>query len=236
METILLILYLLGFVFQIILLVKSIKKKEKKYWIMTFVIEIIFIIISKIVENYYNSLPGYGFMPGLTYMGEILLSFGANTIYYIMLFITIVVKIITFEREQKRLGKKYANPFLLIMALIFIIIGIVSFYNEISYNWDKKEIIGTVTKFTRIGQNEPWPVISFNVEGKEYEDDAIISNVEVGDNVKVYYYSNDDSYSITPYLANNKNIYIPTFIIGLLIILFRFRYSIFQRRTLNEQT
>ena len=55
---------------------------------MTFVIEIIFIIISKIVENYYNSLPGYGFMPGLTYFGETLLSLGANTIYYIMLFKT----------------------------------------------------------------------------------------------------------------------------------------------------
>ena len=236
METILLILYLLGFAFQIILLVKSIKKKNNKYWIMTFVIEIIFIIISKIVENYYNSLPGYGFMPGLTYFGETLLSLGANTIYYIMLFITMLAKIIAFEREQKRQGKKYANPFLLIIALIFIIIGIVSLYNEISYNWDKKETIGTVINFTRIGQNEPWPVISFNVQGKDYEDYAIISNVEIGDNVKVYYYSNDDSYRITPYLANNKIVYIPSLMIGLLIILFRFRYSIFQRRTLNKQT
>ena len=208
METILLILYLLGFAFQIILLVKSIKKKNNKYWIMTFVIEIIFIIISKIVENYYNSLPGYGFMPGLTYFGETLLSLGANTIYYIMLFITMLTKIVTFEREQKRQGKKYANPFLLIIALIFIIIGIVSLYNEISYN----------------------------VQGKDYEDYAIISNVEIGDNVKVYYYSNDDSYRITPYLANNKIVYIPSLMIGLLIILFRFRYSIFQRRTLNKQT
>ena len=43
METILLILYLLGFAFQIILLVKSIKNKNNKYWIVTFVIEIIFI-------------------------------------------------------------------------------------------------------------------------------------------------------------------------------------------------
>ena len=208
MDGVLLILYLLGFVFQIILLVKSIKKKEKKYWIMVFGLEIIFIII----------------MPGLTYFGETLLSFGANTIYYIMLFITMLAKIITFEREQKRQGKKYANPFLLIIALIFIIIGIISLYNEIRYNWDKKETIGTVIKFTTIGYTEPEPVISFNVEGKEYEDDAIISNVEVGDNVKVYYYSKGDSYHITPYLANNKIIYIPSFIIGLLIIFFRFRY------------
>lgn len=231
MDGVLLILYLLGFVFQIILLVKSIKKKEKKYWIMVFGLEIIFIIISKMIENYYNSLPGYGLMPGLTYFGEALLSFGANTIYYIMLFITMLAKIITFEREQKRQGKKYANPFLLIIALIFIIIGIVSLYNEIRYNWDKKETIGTVIKFTTIGYTEPEPVISFNVEGKEYEDDAIISNVEVGDNVKVYYYSKGDSYHITPYLANNKIIYIPSFIIGLLITLFRFRYNIFKKVT-----
>ena len=47
MDRVLLILYLLGFVFQIILLVKSIKKKEKKYWIKVFGLEIIFIIISK---------------------------------------------------------------------------------------------------------------------------------------------------------------------------------------------
>ena len=30
---------------------------------------------------YYNNLPGYGFMPGLSYLGEVLFSFGAAVFF-----------------------------------------------------------------------------------------------------------------------------------------------------------
>lgn len=77
-------------------------------------------------------------MPGLSYLGEVLLSFGVSIIYYIMLFITICAKIIIYERNQKQQGKKYANPFISIMALIFVVIGILFLLGEIIDNYGKK--------------------------------------------------------------------------------------------------
>lgn len=98
----LLILCLLIFVLQIILLVKGVKKVENKYWIRLFLLEIFSIIIFIILLNYYESLPGYGFMPGLSYLGETLLSFTAICLYSFMLFITICAKIIIIEKTQQK--------------------------------------------------------------------------------------------------------------------------------------
>lgn len=226
------ILYLVVFVVQIILLVKSIKKKEKKYWINVFVLEIFSIIISISLWFYYESLPGYGFMPGLSYLGEILLSFGVAILYSIMLFITICAKIIIYERHQKQQGKKHANPFISIIALIFIIIGMVSLASELIHNCGKKETIGTVVEYKEIrtgGGIEYCPIISFFVDGKEYEDDyPMLDDAEIGDNVKIYYYPVNEEYHITLHLTDNKIIYIPTFIIGILIIILRFKDNLFK--------
>lgn len=103
---VLLILYLIVFIIQIILLVKAIKRQETKNWIKVLVLEIIFILISIILLCYYNSLPGYGIMPGLSYLGEILFSFGAAILYFVMLVITICAKIIIYEKNQKQQGKR----------------------------------------------------------------------------------------------------------------------------------
>ncbi len=143
----LIMIYTVTFIFQIIYLVKAIKNKTKKYWIKVFVLEIISIIISIILLFYYNSLPGYGFMHGLSYLVEVLVSFGVTILYSTMLFITICVKIIIFEKYQKQQGKKYANPFVSIIALILIFIGIVFLSDEIIDNWGMTETIGTVVEY-----------------------------------------------------------------------------------------
>ena len=232
----LLILYLVVFIVQIILLVKSIKRKEIKNWIKVFTLEVFSIIISISLLFYYESLPGYGFMPGLSYLGEILLSFGVAILYSIMLFITICAKIIIYEKHQKQQGKKYANPFVSIIAIIFIIIGIVFLSSEIINNWGKKETTGTVVDYIEIrtgGGIEYWPIIRFYVDGKEYEDDYPIYNAKIGDDVKIYYHPVNEEYHITSYYPDNKFIYIPTLIIGILIIILRFKDNIFKLNT-NE--
>ena len=76
-------------IFQIILFVISIRKKTKKLWRILFSAELVPLLISIGLMIYYNDLPGYGFMPGLTYLGEILFSLGAVVLYCISFLISI---------------------------------------------------------------------------------------------------------------------------------------------------
>ena len=234
MDILLLIIYLAIFVIQIILLVKSIKKKEKKYWTSVFALEIISIIASIILYNYYENLPGYGLMPGLSYFGETLFSMGAIFLYGVMLCITSFIKIITFEKEQKRLGKKHKNPIILIIATTLIFLSIILLYKDIAENLKKEETIGTVVAFNEIrsgGEVEYWPVIKFYVDGQEYEDDYPIEYAKIGNRIEIYYYPiGNGEYRITAYYTNYKIIYIPVFIIGVLIIIIRFRDNIFKHK------
>lgn len=96
-----LILYLVIFIIQIILLVKAIKKKEKRKWIKAFALEIFSIILSIILWQYYESLPGYGFMAGLTYLGEVIFSIGSTILSTIMLFISICARIVIYIKSKK---------------------------------------------------------------------------------------------------------------------------------------
>lgn len=91
MSYILLIAYFIMFAAQITSLVFAVKKKTTKLWVGTFISEIIPLILSIITMMYFNSLPGYGFMPGLSYLGEILFSFGAAALYAIMILVSLVV-------------------------------------------------------------------------------------------------------------------------------------------------
>ena len=83
------------FIIQIIILIKSIKKKEKKYWIIIFCLEIIPIILLIGLLYYYEYLvPRGGLMPGLQYLGEKLTCLGASILYLVMFCVTIIAGII----------------------------------------------------------------------------------------------------------------------------------------------
>lgn len=85
----LLITYIVILIFQIILFVITIRKKTKKLWRILFSAELILLLISIGLMIYYNNLPGYGFMPGLTYLEEVMFSFGAVVLYCISFLISI---------------------------------------------------------------------------------------------------------------------------------------------------
>lgn len=235
MESLLLLIACLAsFIIQIIMLAKAIKKKEKKYWISGFCLEFFSIILSLVLLYYYDCLaPRGGFMPGLEYLGEELTCIGAGFLYAIMLYITIIARIIVYEKCQKSEGKKSVNPFRLIMAFTLIIIGMICLSIEIKDNFGKVGTTGTVIDFEEIRAGEGmeyWPVIQFSVDGQEYQDSYPMSNAEIGDTVKIYY-SVYDNYNISRHLANNKMIWIPAILIGIFIIFFRFKDNIMKRKT-----
>lgn len=225
------IVCLASFIIQIIMLVKSIKKNKKKYWISGFCLEIFSIVMSSTLLYYYDNLaPRGGFMPGLEYLGEELTCMGAGYLYFIMLCITVIAGIIIFEKNQKSQGKKSANPLRLIIAFILIMLGIISSFIEIKDNFGKVETTGTVIGFEEKGTGEYiefWPIIQFSVDDKKYQADYPMSNTEIGDTVKIYYSVYDD-YNISRHLTNNKIIWIPAIIIGILIIFFRFKDYIYK--------
>ena len=96
-------------------------------------------------------------------------------------------------------------------------------------NWGKRETTGTVINIEEevhkvTGEIELRTTIGFYVDGREYEDYLYISDAEIGDRVKTYYYSvNGENYIITRYHTDNKTIYIPAFIMGILIIILKFK-------------
>lgn len=98
MALFLLIIYIVILILQIILLVITIRKKTKKLCRTLFSIELIPMLISIGLMIYYSNLPGYGFMPGLSYLGEVLFSFGAAVLYGISFLISICSCIVTTKK------------------------------------------------------------------------------------------------------------------------------------------
>lgn len=100
MNIILFIIYILFFIFLIVKLIKCLKNKAS--WKMLFLLEFFSIIISFVLMRYYDSLPGSGFMPGLTYLGEWIACFGATILFVAMLVISTIIKLIKFIVNKKR--------------------------------------------------------------------------------------------------------------------------------------
>lgn len=103
MSIILLIIYILVLFFFIVNLVRCFKYKAK--WWRLFICEVVAVCVSAFLCLYYDSLPGDGFMPGFTYLGEVLFSYAAAILFTIILAVTVVSKISIFLHEKKKQGK-----------------------------------------------------------------------------------------------------------------------------------
>jgi len=238
----LLVVYIFVAVSEIILYIRTIKGKNRS-WLKLIIMEVISLIAAIIIGIYFNNLPGSGFMPGLTYLGEWLFSMGATVLYFIILFVTICSKIIVYEKSLKRQGKKYAQPLYLILAVIFIIIGFISLCIEVYENKGEIKAKGTIIAIEdrvewhinngiREQYVEQYAIISFNVNGTNYTDDRIKrAEMNVGDVIDIYCkdYPSDfeDTYKLS-YHTDNKIIYIPLFVLSAGIIILRFKDYIFK--------
>ncbi len=102
MSTLLLIAYIAVFILQTAFLVLSLRKKTKKLWISLFLSEIIPLIAAFSLMRYFDSLPGYGLMPGLSYFGEVIFSFGAAVLYGVVLFVSLCIFAVVKIKENKK--------------------------------------------------------------------------------------------------------------------------------------
>ena len=116
MALFLLITYIVILIFQIILFVITIRKKTKKLWRILFSSELIPLLISIGLMIYFNNLPGYGFMPGLTYLGEVLFSFGAVVLYCI----SFLISICSYIAISNKQGKRWINRFCLFFTVLSV--------------------------------------------------------------------------------------------------------------------
>ena len=98
---IMLIAYIVIFILQIFLLVMSVRKKSTRLWIVLFILEIIPMVVAAVLMLYFDSLPGYGFMPGLVYFGEIISSFGAVILYAATLLVSLCALFIIKVLKRK---------------------------------------------------------------------------------------------------------------------------------------
>lgn len=92
-------MYILAFIIQIILMVKCFKHKVK--WRILLIFEVVCILIAMSVGIYYDSLPGYGFMPGLTYFGQVMVSYISMIVYIVMFCVTLLIICIIRKRNCK---------------------------------------------------------------------------------------------------------------------------------------
>lgn len=219
MSLFLLITYLVVFIVQIIFFVNAVKRKNKKHWVSLFSLEIIPAFIALGLMLYYENLPGYGFMPGLSYLGEVLSSFGAMVIYGIMFVISGISCIVAEEKKQK------ITPFFAVAAFLFFVMGIIFFGYEIISNMDKTKSVATFIGYEEVrdaGGAQQWPVLEFYVGQERYQSRwPEMKSASVGDEIEIYYYPVGESYECTLYVTDYRIIYITAFVIGTLFLVAR---------------
>jgi hypothetical protein len=65
---------------QVLSLILAIRRKSKRYWISLFILEAVSAVLAWRLGVWFDHLPGYGFMPGLTYLSETLFGYGTAAI------------------------------------------------------------------------------------------------------------------------------------------------------------
>ena len=101
MDIVLLILYLGLLAAGIVLLISAIRHPRALKWVILCLAEAASSVAAYAIARYYESLPGSGFMPGLTYFAEAILSYGAAFTFAAMLGISLLACIL-----RALIGKK----------------------------------------------------------------------------------------------------------------------------------
>ena len=95
----LLIVYIFLLILQIVLLVQSIRKQQKRCWIVLFAAELLSALAAAGLCWYFEALPG-GMFGNLTYIGEVLFSFGAAVTYGMFILVSAFCYLVTSNREE----------------------------------------------------------------------------------------------------------------------------------------
>ena len=74
------VFYIFLLALQVLSLILAIRRKSKRYWISLFILEAVSAVLAWRLGVWFDHLPGYGFMPGLTYISETLFGYGTAAI------------------------------------------------------------------------------------------------------------------------------------------------------------
>lgn len=219
MSIILLIIYILLTIFFIRTLVRCFKR-QAKWWILI-VSEIIAIAISAFLCSYFDNLPGSGFMPGFTYLGEVLFSYGAAILFSVIFAVSVISKTIIFLLEKKKQGKNYFPGIYLTISIILFIFGTIFLIVDLKNDLNVKKVEATIVSYVDNEYGYARPVVRYSVDGVTYEAmievfTKEIKNSGLNDTVSVHYDKSDPSQF--GYLSYYENLYVPCF--GISIILF----------------
>lgn len=98
----LLILYIILLAIQFFLFIQCIRKKNLKYGAACSVAAIASSVIAIGIMFFYDSLPGYGPMAGLTYFSEFMYSLGASVIFAGIFIISLLLNIIIYIIKKQK--------------------------------------------------------------------------------------------------------------------------------------
>lgn len=216
-----LIMVFIELIISIILLIMATKKDKKEHWTFLFTLEILTIFVTFITYNAYSNKILYTDFTGLA----IAMCYALGTITnLLLLFISYCIKIIKYEKNNKKTNQKYMNPIVLISSVTLIIIGCIFLSDEIVNNWGYRGSINANVTNVLGGSHGHFADVKYSINGKEYE--SIYINLDLsmkkGDIIKTSYYYNDSKYKLHDYY-NSKQYYLPLFITGILLIAYRFK-------------
>ena len=97
----LLFFYLLALAIQIVMYAGCLKMPVRVRWSMLFLCEMCALTAAVYFTCYYNALPGYGMMPGLTYFTETLASMAGAVVYLCMLLVSVLSCVILKLKYKK---------------------------------------------------------------------------------------------------------------------------------------
>lgn len=214
------ILLIIEIIASIVLLVKATKRDKKEHWICLFTIEILFIMMSRIL-TYYVSNKTYSGWEGLSI--ALIIGFGV-IVNRILVFISFCIKIRKFENNNRKLNKQNMNPIVLISGVTLVFVGCFFLFNQIYNNWGYRGTTIGVVSNVMGGSNGHFADVTYEVDGEEYEDTYINTdfNMKKGEKIKVSYFYYNSEYHLHDYYQYAQN-YLPPFIIGALLIIYRFK-------------
>ncbi|MBQ8632908.1 MAG: hypothetical protein IJ420_04830 [Lachnospiraceae bacterium] len=221
-------IYLLVFALQIFLQVKAIRSGSKKLWLILILFEFASMVAANRIQAYFDNLRGVGFMPGLTYLEEVVFSLLASMLYGICFLISSCIFIVREEKKKKIL------PIFAVVSFLLLVVGIFFLGNEFIQNFDKIKCTGTIVGYNTVnvgGTEESWPLIEFTVDGKQYQDDCpFFEGAELGKEITVYASPVRATYRCILYKTSFKHIYIPAFLLSGICFLLRRK----KRETVTE--
>lgn len=101
MDTVLLIAYILVLLALTALLVLCLKRGGARRWVFLFGCELVALLAALFLTQYFDTLPGTGMMPGLTYFAHTLYSMTAAAAYGCLLLVSLLLGLWQYLKEKK---------------------------------------------------------------------------------------------------------------------------------------